>query len=238
MPQEAIKENDTVLCTVKKIEGTSVFVHIEEDGEGSINMSEIAAGRIRNLRVYVFPNKKIVCKVLKVTPANVELSLRRVTGKERDSIMQRYKKEKNFQSMLKAAFPNYQEIIAKIKEKYSLSDFYDAIKENPSVLETIMNKTEAKDLMKIIVEKGEKEKEVKKIFILKSFSDSGIKDIKKILENKSQGIEIRYLGSSQFLISTSSYHLKEADHKLSFAIQEIQNKAKEKKAHFELKEVK
>ena len=29
-----LKEDDAVLCTVKKIEGTTVFVSIEEDGEG------------------------------------------------------------------------------------------------------------------------------------------------------------------------------------------------------------
>ena len=55
-----MEEGDVVLCTVTKIEGTSVFVNIEGDGEGSIIVSEIAPGRIRNLRDYVLPNKKIV----------------------------------------------------------------------------------------------------------------------------------------------------------------------------------
>ncbi len=44
-----VKEDDIVMCAVKKIEGTAVFVQIENNGEGSIVMSEIAAGSIRNI---------------------------------------------------------------------------------------------------------------------------------------------------------------------------------------------
>jgi len=53
-----IKEGDLVIATVKKIEGTTVFVEIEDSEiKGSIVFSEIAAGRIRNIREYVVPNK-------------------------------------------------------------------------------------------------------------------------------------------------------------------------------------
>ena len=91
-----IKEDDVVLCTVKKIQKTTVFVDVEGDGEGSIVMSEIAAGRIRNLREYVTPNKKIVCKVLRFINGHPQLSLRRVTAGERDTVLNRHKKEKTF----------------------------------------------------------------------------------------------------------------------------------------------
>ena len=76
-----LEEGDVVLCTVERIVGTIVFVRIKGDGEGSITMSEIAPGRIRNLRDYVVPKKKIVCKVLRISPnRNTDLSLRRVTS--------------------------------------------------------------------------------------------------------------------------------------------------------------
>ena len=84
MGGSSYNEGDIILCTVEKIEGISVFVTIDKGGTGSIVTSEIAPGRIRNLRDYVVPNKKIVCKVLKVDPnGHVHLSLRRVTAKER-----------------------------------------------------------------------------------------------------------------------------------------------------------
>jgi len=62
-----LEEGDLVLCTVEKIVGTIVFVNIDgEKKQGSIVLSEIAPGRIRNLRDYVVPKKKIVCKILRI----------------------------------------------------------------------------------------------------------------------------------------------------------------------------
>ena len=98
-----INEGDIVLCTVKSIVGTSVFVHIEGDGEGTIVTSEIAPGRIRNIRDYVVPGKKIACKVLRIDDRNnIYLSLRRVTSKERNEIAEKFEKEKEYQSIIKA----------------------------------------------------------------------------------------------------------------------------------------
>ena len=76
---------------MKRISGTTVFVSIEDDGEGTIITSEIAPGRIRNLRDYVVPGKKIVCKILSIDKAgNIHLSLRRVTDKEKREVMEQY----------------------------------------------------------------------------------------------------------------------------------------------------
>jgi translation initiation factor 2 alpha subunit (eIF-2alpha) len=51
---------EIVMCTVDRIVGTIVFVKIDGNGEGSIILSEIAPGRIRNLRDNVVPKKRIV----------------------------------------------------------------------------------------------------------------------------------------------------------------------------------
>ena len=84
-----LKENDLVLCAVDRIVGTIVFVKIEgEKKEGSIILSEIAPGRIRNLREYVIPKKRIVCKVLRISSERVDLSLRRVTPKEKKQVIE------------------------------------------------------------------------------------------------------------------------------------------------------
>jgi len=55
----ALEEGEIVLCTVDRIVGTVVFVKIDgEEKNGSIILSEIAPGRIRNLREYVIPKKR------------------------------------------------------------------------------------------------------------------------------------------------------------------------------------
>src|SRR3989338_2586976 len=96
---DELRENDVVLCAVTRIESTGVFAKIEEyDCEGAITLSEISPGRIRNIREFVSVGKKIVCKVLRKNNDRIELSLRRVSAKERDSILEHYKKERIFLS--------------------------------------------------------------------------------------------------------------------------------------------
>lgn len=231
-----VKENDIIMCTVKKIEGTTVFVDIDDNGSGSIVFSEIAAGRIRNIREYVNPGKKIVCKVLKIYPDHVELSLRRVVGKEREEIQERYKKQKTFESMLKNSVAEPQEAIKKIREKYELWEFFDLIKENISLIEKYFNKKESDILTKLVAEKKEREKIVKKTVIIKSNSESGLSDIKEILNFKDNKIAITYLGSSQFLINATGKDFKEAEHLVDKTVKEIEKRAKDKKSIFELKE--
>ncbi len=229
-----IKADDVVLCTVKKIEGTTVFVEIDDNGEGSIVMSEIAAGRIRNLREYVVPNKKIVNKVLRIVNNHIELSLRRVTGKEREALTKKYQKEQTFITMLNKTIKNPEQAIKKIKLEYDISEFIEKVRENPKILDNFVSKEESQLITKILSEKKEKEKKVKKIITLKSNSESGIDDIKQILSSKE--VEIRYLGGSNFTVSTTGTDFKIANQKLDSAIQEIEKKAKEKKAIIEIKE--
>jgi len=228
-----IKEQDLVMCKVKNIEGTTIFLKIEENGDGSMVMSEVAAGRIRNIREYIAPNKLIVCKVIKNTPGNVQLSLRRVTAKERKQVQDQYKKERTFQSMLKTNIENSEEIIKKIKGKFLIANFIEEVKLNPKLLEEYFSKEQSKRVLILLAEKEEKEKIVTKIFILRS-STFSIKDIKDILSITD--LDIRYLGSSKFSISAKAKDFKEAEHKLSSTLAEIESRAKNKKAIFEIKE--
>mgnify|MGYP000445213720 CR=1 FL=1 len=231
-----LKEDDVVLCTVKSIEGTTVFLEIEGNGAGSMVMSEVAAGRIRNLREYVFPNKKVVCKVLKISPNNIQLSLRRVSSKEKEEVMDLHKKQQTLNSILKTINSQPQILIDKIKEKYDIRTFLDEARENPKILHSILPKEEADKLEKILSEKKEKEKSAKKIIVLRSDSSEGINDIKSVLSLNNKNIEISYLGSSQFMLTTSAKDFKVANNSLTQAIEEIKQKAKEKKIFFELKE--
>lgn len=225
-----LKEGDIVLCTVKSIEGTTIFLDIEDNGTGSLVLSEIAAGRIRNIREYVVPNKKIVCKVLKIINNHPQLSFRRVTAKERDEVMEHYKKEKSFISILKTLSKTPEKLIEKIKNKYDLVEFYDKAKENPKILEEVFTKAEVESLAKIFAEKKEKEKEAKKTIFLKTLSPSGLQEIKETINIPN--IEIRYLGSSRFSLSVKSKDFRDANAKIEQAIAQIKEKAHQKKLEF------
>ncbi|MDO8459788.1 MAG: hypothetical protein Q7S74_01640 [Nanoarchaeota archaeon] len=228
-----IKEDDLVLCTVKRIEGTTVFVDIEGNGKGSLVLSEVAAGRIRNLRDYVAMNKKIVCKALRVSGDHIELSLRRVTAKEKQYVLEKNQRERVLKNILKLGVENPDDILQKIKEKYDIIDFFEEAKANTDVFSQFMTKEQAKKIAVAFAEKSEKEKFVKRSIIMCSFSDSGLDDIKHALDVK--GAEIHYLGSSMFSISVSAKDFKEANINLIAIIKEIEHRSKEKKILFEVK---
>lgn len=229
-----VKEGEVVLCTVKNITPASVSVDIEGNGSGSIVMSEVAAGRIRNLREYISLNKKIVCKVLKIAKDHVELSLRRVTGKEREQVEEKFKKEKIFTSLISSICSNPKKILSNIKEKYEISDFFDQLKENSSIISEFLSEEESEKIKQTLKDKGETEKIVKKLFILKSHSSSGLEDIKSVLNHKEA--DIRYLGSSQFSITIKGKNFKEANHKIQEILQVMEHMSKDKKIQYEIKQ--
>ena len=187
-----LEDGDVVLCTVDRIVGTTVFVHIERDGEGSIIFSEVAPGRIRNIRTYVVPKKKIVCKVLRTSKDRVELSLRRVTLKEKKEILDSYKQEKSYKSMLKSIIgEKAKEIIIKISEKERLFDFFQEAKENPKELEKIVGKKDSQKIIEILQAQKPKKTIIKKEIILTSTNPQGLNHVKEIL-GKIKDIEIKF----------------------------------------------
>jgi len=236
---EELKEGDLVLCTVERISGTTVFVKIDNtDKEGTIITSEIAPGRIRNIREYVVPKKKIVCKVLSITkPGNIHLSLRRVTSKEKKEVIEKYEKEKSSMSIIKSVLKEKAEEIAekiKSQEKTSLYEFIQTCRDSPEKLKKYFTDEQTKRIYKILKEKKEKQVEVKAEFELESNKKNGLSIIKKVLlPYKNQ---ITYIAAGKFLLKIKAENYKKANHELQKILQSIEQKAKEEKAEFKIKE--
>ncbi|MAG07816.1 hypothetical protein CMI46_03305 [Candidatus Pacearchaeota archaeon] len=227
-------EGDIILCKVTNIVRTTVFVETLDGVKGSIVMSEIAPGRIRNLREYVVPKKIIACKILHIKDDYLFLSLRRVKQNERKDLMDQYKKETTFKTVLKKLCGGEcaNDIISKIKKDQSLTEFFEDARENPKILTKYFNKEQTEKVEKIISEKEEKEKEIKKEFTLSCKQPNGICIIKDLL-GKHKGIN--YLGNSKYVIKTKSKDLKKASHNLQEILESIEKQAKKEKCLFELK---
>ncbi|MEK6792569.1 MAG: S1 RNA-binding domain-containing protein [Nanoarchaeota archaeon] len=232
---DELRENDVVLCTVARIESTGVSVKIEEyNCEGTIILAEISPGRIRNIREFVSVGKKIVCKVLRKNNDRIELSLRRVSAKERDIILEHYKKERIFASILKSVLNEKAgETIAKIKQDKDIVEVLEEMKLNPEVLKKYLTTSQLDKLKEILSQKKESEKEVQKKILIKSDSEDGVVHIRKILETKEA--DISYLGSSNFLIRVKGKEYKTANNQLEKVLAEIKEKAKKAHAHLEIK---
>ncbi len=230
-----LKEDEVVLCTVTKIDSSGVFVKIEEyDIEGHIILAEISPGRIRNIREFVSVGKKIACKVLRNKDNNLVMSLRRVSAKERDTILEHYKKERIFASILKSVVGDKtQELIDEIKSKEDISQIIETIRSNPESLKKYLSQKELDKLKEILSQKKESEKVVQKKISLKSDKENGIYVIRDVLETKEA--EISYLGSSNFLIKVKGKEYKSANSQLDKIIESIKDKAKKHHAHLEIK---
>ena len=215
------------MCTVDRIVGTIVFVKIDENGEGSIMLSEVAPGRIRNLREYVVPKKRIVCKVLRIRENRIDLSLRRVTQKEQKEIKEQYKQEKSYTSVLKSVLGDKAEkIINEIKEQERIYEFLQEAKQNPKNLEKLVGKKDSEKILKIISSQKQKKAIIKKEIKLTTTKPNGLELIKNIFK-KIKDAEIKYLSAGRYTLKIESTDKKTADKNLKEILKNIEKQAKE-----------
>ncbi len=230
-----LEVGDIVMCTVERIVGILVFVKIDRNGEGSIILSEIAPGRIRNLRNYVVPKKRIVCKVLRITGDRIDLSLRRVTPKEQKEIKEKEKQEKSYKSILKTVLgEKTKEITQKLSEDQSLYETMEEIKENPKKLEKLVGKTDTKKILDILQTQKQKKRIIQKQISLTSTRPDGLELIKKIL-GKIKDAEVKYISAGQYSIKTESTDAKKADNKAKEILEEVEKQAKKIEMEFSIK---
>ena len=232
-----LEVGDKVLCTVDRIVGTAVFVRLEGSNiEGEIVMSEVAPGRIRNIRDYVVPKKKIVCKVLRISSSgNIELSLRRVTPKERKEVMEQNSQEKSYTSILKSILgDNLEKAIKEISEEQDLVSFLEEAKTNSAKLEKIIGKENSKKVLDILNTQKKKKTTVKKEIHLTTIKPNGITIIKKVLEIF-KWVEVKYISAGRYSLSIESEDIKVADKKLKEMIDLAEKETKKLGIEFAVK---
>jgi len=104
LKREGYPERDElVLCTVTNVQFHSVFCKLDMfDKSGMIHISEIAPGRIRNIKEHVQEGQKVVCKVLQINKerGHIDLSLRRVNSGQKRSFMNEIKQEQLAEKIL------------------------------------------------------------------------------------------------------------------------------------------
>ncbi len=223
------EEGELVLCTITKIFHHSVFANLDEFGkQGMIYISEVAPGRIRNLRDYVVEGKKVVCKILKIDiyKGHIDLSLRRVNDSQKrkklEVIKQEQKAEKiieNLASELKLDVKNvYFDIFNKINRKYEFLHIF--------FLDFVSGEIKFEDFeidQRYITKLTEFVKQRIKLpivnisgnLILQSYEPQGAEIIKKAiklgLDKKNKDTIIKYKGAGKYSLSITARDYNEAE---------------------------
>lgn len=224
-----LEEGDIILGTVDKIVGTNVFVKISlrrKVVEGTITFSEVAPGRIRNIRDYVVPKKKIVCKVLRISGDRIDLSLRRVTQKEQKEVLEEYKQEKSYENIIKSvAGEEAKKIIEEIEKRDNLYHFLLEAKENSKELEKVAGKENSKKILDIIKTQKKKTSVLKKEIFLKSNKPDGLRLIKDIL-GKIKNVEIKYISAGRYSLKKETEDIKKADSEIKNSLESLEKEAR------------
>ncbi|MDR0797118.1 MAG: translation initiation factor IF-2 subunit alpha [Nitrososphaerota archaeon] len=143
------ENGDLVIATIETVTDYGAYAKLDEfDKRGLLHVSEISSSWLRNIRDFVREGQKVVLKVLRVDSekGHIDLSLRRVTKRERIEKIMLWKKERKGEALFREVATKigltfdelYQQAGEKIDEKFSIYEgFEKAVKEGPEALTKI-----------------------------------------------------------------------------------------------------
>lgn len=218
------EEGELVVCTVTKVYPNSIFVNLNEYGRsGMIHISEVAPGRIRNIRDYVSEGRVVVCKVLGVheEKGHIDLSLRRVSEMAKREKQEKLKKEMKAEKIIelfakeskKDTRKLYEEITKKAFEKYEyMFELFQDVVAGTVELSDLIPEQYAKKLEELVRSKVKPEKiEIGGIIKLESFAPDGVDIIKTALKKAEKNSEIKYMGAGRYKIIVTADDFKKAE---------------------------
>ena len=220
--------DEVVFCFVKEVNYNNAILKLEEyDLDAILIISEVSAGRIRNIRDHIQPNKKIVCKVLRVDEKTkrIDLSLRRVNENQKKLKLEEIKKEefsqKFYKDLAKKLECDYEKLFEKTYSQIfetsdSIYDFLVLVSSDSSKADVLkLDKKEKDEFVDLCVKLIKKDSfVVKKTFKINSFDENGINKIKDLIKksiNEDDNIEVKYLAPSKFEVNIENENKKKAD---------------------------
>ncbi|MDR1992149.1 MAG: translation initiation factor IF-2 subunit alpha [Nitrososphaerota archaeon] len=223
---------DLVMTTIKTVMDYGVYANLDEYNKtGFLHISEISSARIRNIRDFVRENQKLVLKVLRVDyeKGHIDLSLRRVTKRERIEKVKSWKKDRKGEALLyvvaeRTGIPRdeaYQKVGTILEENYGLYDgFEKTLKEGITTL-TQLNIPE--EIAKIILEVVEERIKVKTVKVwgileIRCSRPNGVRCIqnafinaKKTHTTKNTKIDFSVIAAPKYRIEVLAENWKQAE---------------------------
>ncbi len=233
---------DLVVASVQRVVDYGAYVKLDEyeNVEGLIHISEIASTYVKNIRYHVREGQKLVLKVLRVNTqrGQVDLSLRRVTGREKSEKMLEWKKVKKAESIIKGAAERLKvsdEEVSKIRAVIydKFDNPYDSFEESLDEGEEVFTKLGlSEDWSKALTEVARSKIRLEKAKVtgtieLACNKAAGVEAVRQALRNakkakKSRGTTIRVytIGAPRYRIEVRSKEITDAQATLNLALDE------------------
>ena len=140
------ESGDLVIATIESVMDYGAYANLDEyNKRGFLHISEISSARIRNLHDFIRERQKIVLKVLRVDldKGHIDLSLRRVTKRERIEKIKVWKKDRKGEVLLRTVAEKLGLPVDEVYQKAGVileqndgiyEGFEKALKEGPEAL--------------------------------------------------------------------------------------------------------
>jgi translation initiation factor 2 subunit 1 len=233
---------DLVIATVETVTDYGAYVKLDEyNKRGLLHISEISSSWIRNIRDFVREGQKVVLKVLRVDAekGHVDLSLRRVTKREKIEKIMSWKKERKAEALLRSVAEKtglslgevYEKAGALLEKEYGLYEGFEKIAREGVEVLTKMGVPE--ELASAFVEVA-KERirvptvKVRGILELRCMRPNGVRVIKEAFLNakkaeKTRGVDLRFyvVAAPKYCIEVTAENYKHAEAVLQRVAQNI-----------------
>jgi translation initiation factor 2 subunit 1 len=231
-----------VIATIETVTDYGAYAKLDEyNKRGLLHVSEISSSWIRNIRDFVREGQKMVLKVLRVDmeKGHIDLSLRRVTKREKIEKIKSWKKDRKAEALLRGVAEKVglsnEEVYEKagnlIEEKYGLYEgFEKVVKEGIEVLTKI---GVPEDLAKVFAEVAQerirvKLVKVKGIIEVRCMKPNGVKIIQEAFLNakkaeKTKDADVRFyvVAAPKYSVEVLAENYKRAEEVLQKVAQSV-----------------
>ena len=236
------ESGDLVIASIESVMDYGAYANLDEfNKRGFLHISEISSARIRNVRDFVREKQKMVLKVLRVDieKGHIDLSLRRVTKRERIEKIKAWKKDRKGEVLLHAVAEKlglpihevYQKAGVILEEKYGLYEgFEKVLKEG---IEALIKLNIPEDMAKVFAQVAEERIRIKLVTVrgvleIRCMKPNGVKciqdaflDAKKAQKVKDAKIEFCVIAAPRYSVEVSADNWKRAEEVLEKVSQNV-----------------
>ncbi len=233
---------DLVIATIETVTDYGAYARLDEyDKRGLLHVSEISSSWIRNIRDFVREGQKVVLKVLRVDleKGHIDLSLRRVTKRERIEKVLSWKKERKAEALIRGVAEKlaltseevYQKAGTIVEDKFGLYEgFEKAAIEGPDALTEIgVPENLAKAFAQVAQERIHvKMVKVRGVLEIRCMKPNGVKIIKEAFHTaakkekpKDANITFYVIAAPKYSIEVQAENYKRAEDVLQKAAQSV-----------------